>query len=531
MMMSITTSNLLRGTFILSSAIIISKLLGLIYLIPLKQIIGDEGVRLLLKGYIPYTVILSLATMGIPLAVSKYVAKYNSLGDYRRGKRLLRTSFYLLLITGSLATILVYFLAPLIVHAIKAPEALWPIRAASSALIIVPAMAVFRGYFQGWQSMGPTGVSQVFEQLIRVLVILISSIVFTQIGFSLVATVSIASLGAFCGAIAGMAVLLYYWFKRRKGIHQKVLSSPEGKYEPTASLYRELMRYSIPISFVSLALPLFQLIDWALYEPMLYSLGFSAELVISWFTILIGFAYKLIMIPVSLATAFALAIVPSVTQSFIQKEEKVLQDKIDQGMSILLYFIIPASVGLFILAGPLYYTMYGDFKGVTMLQWYTPAAIFMALYTLTAAILQGLHQTKWSVINLIVALLFKGASTPLFLLLLKENGAVLATSLGFAVGVTANLWIICRKTSWNIKVTGRSALKMMAASLLMGTVVYLSQWVLINVGINTTYVHYITQLLLGTVIGILVYIGLTWKMPWVHSIIGRWTKRKKLEAH
>jgi O-antigen/teichoic acid export membrane protein len=526
-----TPSNFLRGTFILSSAIIISKLLGLIYLIPLKQIIGDEGVRLLLKGYIPYTVILSLSTMGIPLAVSKYVAKHNSIGDYRSGKRLFRSTFYLMLVTGSLAAILVFVFAPAVVGLIKSPDALWPIRAVSSALIIVPAMAVMRGYFQGWQSMGPTGASQVFEQLVRVLFILISSIVLIQMDFSIIVTVSIASLGACIGAIAAMFVLFYFWLKRRKAIHDKVLSSPEKNSEPMVTLYSELIRYSIPISFVTLAIPLFQLIDWAFYEPILYSLGYSTSVVANWFAILTGYAHKLIMIPVSLATAFALSVMPSVTQSFIQKDEQRLESNITQGISVLLYFLIPASVGLYLLAKPLYYTVYADFSGVTMLHWYTPAVIFMALYTLTAAILQGVHQTRWSVINLIIAIAVKGISTPIFLSHFQENGAVLATTLGFAIGVTGNLLVIWRKAAWDIKGTGRTVLTLIGASLLMGIIVYLSQQTLVYIGLNKTYVHFVIQLLLGTIIGLLFYLGVTWKMTLVHSITGRWMKGRKKEKN
>jgi O-antigen/teichoic acid export membrane protein len=388
-----------------------------------------------------------------------------------------------------------------------------------------------RGYFQGWQSMGPTGASQVFEQLVRVLFILITSIILIQMGFSIIVTVSIASLGACFGAIAALFVLFYFWLKRRKAIHDKVLSSPEVHAEPMVTLYSELIRYSIPISFVTLAIPLFQLIDWAFYEPVLYSLGYSTSVVASWFTILTGYAHKLIMIPVSLATAFALSVMPSVTQAFIQKDDKRLQNNITQGISVLLYFLIPASVGLYILAKPLYYTVYGDFHGVTMLLWYSPAAIFMALYTVTAAILQGVHQTRWSVINLIIAIAVKGISTPLLMLHYQENGAVLATTLGFAIGVTGNLLIIWRKAAWDIKGTGRTVLTLIGASLLMGIIVYISQQTWVYLGLNKTYIHFVIQLLTGTTIGLLFYMGLTWKMPIIYSITGRLMKRRKKEKH
>lgn len=521
-----TSANVfLRGTLILSAAVLISKLLGLIYIIPLKHIIGYDGINLLLMGYVPYTVILSLSTMGIPLAVSKYVAKHNSLGDYRSGKRLLRGSFYLLLITGSLATVIVYFLAPFVVHLLGEPEALGPIRAVSTALLIVPAMAVLRGYFQGWQSMGPTGVSQVIEQLVRVLFILFLSLFLIQMGYSLEFTVTIASLGALSGALAGMVVLLYYWFKRRQGIHEKVLTSPARNNEPVTHLYRELLRYSIPISFISLAIPLFQLIDWALYKPMLISLGFSIEASIAWFAIMAATAHKVMMIPVSLATAFALAIIPAVTQSYARQEESKLKEKIHQGISILLYFMIPASVGLFILAEPLYYSIYGDFEGVTMLIWYAPVAIVLALYTFTAATLQGIHQTKWSAIWLVIALIIKAISTPLFIILLKENGAIVATLLGFAIGALGNLWVIYSKSPWDIKETGQAVSKMITPVLVMGAMVYLSQWILINMGFEITYIHLLLRLFLGTGVGLVVYITLTRKMPLIQPIIRRYIGR------
>jgi O-antigen/teichoic acid export membrane protein len=521
-----TSANVfLRGTLILSAAVLISKLLGLIYLIPLKHIIGYEGINLLLMGYIPYTVILSLATMGIPLAVSKYVAKHNSLGNYRSGKKLLRSSFYLLLVTGTIATVIVYFLAPYIVRFLGEPEALGPIRAVSVALLIVPAMAVLRGYFQGWQSMGPTGVSQVIEQLVRVLFILFLSLFLLQLGYSLEVTVTIASLGAFCGALAGMVVLLYYWFKRRHAIHQKVLSSSNQKNEPIIHMYSELLRYAIPISFVSLAIPLFQLIDWAFFKPMLHLLGYSTEATKEWFAILAGTAHKVMMIPVSLATAFALAIIPAVTQSYARQEENTLKEKINQGISILMYFMIPASVGLFILAEPLYYSIYGDLVGVSMLLWYAPAAVALALYTFTAATLQGIHETKWSAIWLLIALLVKGISTPLFIFFFLENGAILATTIGFTIGALGNLWIINSKCSWDIKETSRAVRKMISPAIVMGASVYLSQWVLIKIGFNLTYIHFFLRLLLGTGIGLVVYILLTRKMPWIEPIVGRYIKR------
>ena len=150
-------NQVVRGTIILTIAVLISKMLGFLYVIPLEHLIGLEGLALLNHGYTPYTVLLSLTTLGIPLAISKYVATENQLGNYRKGTRLLKRSFYLLLGLGVLVYLLVYLAAPFLAQFLHSPESTWIIRASASALLIVPAMAVLRGYFQGWQSMGPTG--------------------------------------------------------------------------------------------------------------------------------------------------------------------------------------------------------------------------------------------------------------------------------------------------------------------------------------------------------------------------------------
>lgn len=359
-----------RGGMILSAAVILSKLLGLLYIVPLYHVVGTEGIFITMVGYIPYTVILTLTTMGIPLAFSKYVAKYNALGDFRRGKRLLRSSFYLMLVLGCGAFILSYLSAPLIVNWLQAPEALWTIRSVCSALMIVPAMALLRGYFQGWNSMGPTAVSQVIEQFIRVLFFLLTAWMMLHLGYSMEAAIAVASLGTLVGAASGLTVLLFYWYKRREGIHRQVLASPQTELDSKLKLYRELLRYTLPISFVTLAIPLFMFIDMLLYKPLLSFFGYSMEQAKTAFSILSGTAHKVMMIPVSIATAFSLAVLPELTGAYERGERAAIQTAIQQRVSFLLYLMLPSSVGLFVLAEPINIALFGDTSGVRMLQWY-----------------------------------------------------------------------------------------------------------------------------------------------------------------
>src|SRR6185312_5514934 len=107
------SSKLIRGTFILTLGTILSKVLGLIYVIPFYAIIGGkEQAALYQFGYVPYSIFISIATAGVPLAVSKYIAKYNALEEYAVGRKLFRSGIYVMLGTGILSFLAMYSLAP-----------------------------------------------------------------------------------------------------------------------------------------------------------------------------------------------------------------------------------------------------------------------------------------------------------------------------------------------------------------------------------------------------------------------------------
>src|SRR5690606_18401863 len=158
-------SKLLRGTMILTIGTYISRILGMIYLFPFFYLVGDVGYALYSYGYSQYTIFLAISTIGFPAAVSKFIAKYNSLGDYHTGRRMFKSGLLVMSITGLISFLLLYSLAPVLApFALGGEEDLentvedvtMVIRMVSFALIVVPIMSMFRGFFQGHQSMGPT---------------------------------------------------------------------------------------------------------------------------------------------------------------------------------------------------------------------------------------------------------------------------------------------------------------------------------------------------------------------------------------
>ena len=260
-------SKLMRSTFILTAAHYTSNILGLIYIFPFTALVGQQGIALYGYGYIPYTVLLSFATLGIPMAVSKFVSKYNALGDYHTGRRLFRSGLISMTITGIIAFLLLFFLAPFIsTLIIRDPSELqgnsmedivFTIRMVSVALIIVPLMSVIRGFFQGHQSMGPTAVSQVVEQLVRIIFILSMAFLIVSVWKGEVGTaIGFATFGAFIGGLAALVVLLVFWFKRKDFLNKQLEESTTRHDISLRSMYKELLIYALPLSFVGLAIPL-----------------------------------------------------------------------------------------------------------------------------------------------------------------------------------------------------------------------------------------------------------------------------------
>lgn len=444
---------LIRGTMILTGSIFLSKLLGLIYIFPFTAIVGHGGLALYSYGYQPYTVLLSLATLGVPLAVSKFVSKYNALGDYRTGQRLLKSGLIVMSVTGFFAFLVLFFMAEPIANRVLDPDnlqgnaisdAVFTIRMVSVALLIVPVMALIRGYFQGHQSMGPTAVSQVIEQIVRIAFILVLTyIIINVFGGELGTAVGFATFGAFVGALGGLAVLLVYWKKRWQGLRKQIETSTVDHQIPLTKMYKELFAYALPISFVGLSIPLYQIVDLLTFNEAMRAVGITEyETYYAAFT---QTSHKLIQIPVAVATAMSLTILPTVTSAFINGEKDRLQRTITHTYQIILFLTVPAAAGLMILAEPAYAALFGTEEaaiGSDVLRSYAPVAVGFSIFAVTSALLQGINKQKYAVIALVCGIAFKFLFNSLLISLFSVYGAVMATGIGYIIAVSINIWAI-----------------------------------------------------------------------------------------
>lgn len=457
-------SRLVKGTMILSAAMFISKMLGLVFVIPFNALVGINGGTLYGYAYTPYTILLSIATLGVPLAVSKFVSKYNALGDYHTGRRLFYSGLVLMTITGVLAFLVLYFIAPFIspfviqkdTSGITRADVTLVIRVVSTALIIIPAMSLIRGYFQGFESMGPTASSQLIEQVIRVGFILIGAFFVRSIIHGSVTTaVAVATFGAFVGGLGGLIVLIRYWIKRKRFL-DKMLDESSVDYQiPLPMMYKELITYAVPFVAVGLSQSLYQLVDqFTISHYLILYHHYSQQQANNVFANINFYVQKLLMIPVSLSMSIALAVVPAITRSFAEGRTEGLHKNINQSLQLVLFLTIPSSIGLSFLGYMLYGMLYPGMDhslvilGGKILQLYAPTAILFALFSITAALLQGINKQKITVLSLGVGLLLKMVLTPVCILWFPISGAIIATNIGFAVSIIINLGTIRSATGY-----------------------------------------------------------------------------------
>ena len=249
--------NYMHGAAILTIGVIIMKLLGFIYKIPLGNILGDEGYGYFSVAYNIYNVFLTMATAGMPVALSRMISEADTLGRPMQVRKIFRVAWLTFAIFGILLG-LVMFLFPTelagMLNNVRAAQSIW---ALSPALVLVYLTSTYRGYAQGMSNMKPTTVSQILEVVGKVAVGLVLAWSFTRAGRGL----PVASAGAIFGVTAGGAfALIYISLYKHHHYPDKPVADPDVP-ESAGRILGTLLRISIPIALGSSVLSIINLID------------------------------------------------------------------------------------------------------------------------------------------------------------------------------------------------------------------------------------------------------------------------------
>ncbi|MEC0259950.1 putative polysaccharide biosynthesis protein [Paenibacillus lautus] len=481
-----TGARLLQGAFILSAAALLSKLIGTLQKIPLQNMGGDAVFGIYNTVYPFYMMIITIAAVGFPAAVSKYVAEYEAEGRTEDGHRLLRLSSAALVLFGLILGFLMYVCAPRIGMWIGSSQVVPALRAGALALAFVPWMSVLRGYFQGLHNMVPTAISQITEQIVRVGVMIVLLLYMIRAGSDPDVIAAGALLGSAAGGAAGLLVMGLYWRKHIRATRSKTQGEADHGFEAAgmnetglrADVTREgagvllgrLLAYGIPVCLSLLAVPLIGLVDTFTVPRLLTSGGLGEAMAMAEFGVY-NRGLPLVQLVTMLATSLSVLFIPALAEAKFKGESSRVAGQTRMALRWFWLIGMTASVGLAVLAEPINIMLYEDAAGTATMQVIAFTAAGGTLSTITAALLQGIGIVKAPAVHLLAA---AGLKLLLNLLLVPQFGITGAAIAGVAAHLTAaalNLALLSRSAGARLDAGG-----MLARTLPVLAAVSLAAW-------------------------------------------------------
>lgn len=466
-------SKFLKGTMILTISSIIVKVIGSLNWIILSRVLGGEGIGLYQMGFPIYLMAITVSSAGVPVAISIITSEKLANKDYRGAKRVFNVSLRLLLISGLVFSSALLFGADFLInqHIIRDARAYYSIIALAPAVFFVTFLASFRGYLQGWQIMTPTATSEVVEQLVRVITMLVFADLFMPYGLAYAA--GGASMGAGAGAFCALLVLMWFYRRLKRRLHEEIEAQDDSiPQESAGHIIKRLLKLALPVSLTSLMLPIGANLDLLIVPQRLEVAGFDVRHATELFGYLTGMAVPLVNLATIFTAAMTISLVPSISESRTLERFDAIRDKIRLAFRVAMIITFPCFMGLFFLAEKVAALIYNAPGAAGAIQTMSVGILFLGMHQISTGILQGLGKTAIPVINMILACLVKvGMSWWLTAIpLLGIKGASMATVADFAVAAIINMGFIYKYTGFTFSLG--SLLKPLLAAGVMGAVIY-----------------------------------------------------------
>lgn len=520
------------GAIVSTVGIVISKILGIVYVIPFHALVGPLGGALYGYAYTLYTFFLGLSTAGIPLAVSKVVSQYNAKGYHNAKNRAFSIARKIALLMGSLCFLFLFLFAPLLAKMIMGnlsggnsiEDITLVIRVISLAMLVIPSMSIFRGYMQGHRIMTPPAVSQVIEQVVRVTIIIVGSyLVIRVFKKSISLSVTVALLGALIGAICSLSYL-FIIYRRNK---EKFVVE-ENKNEPFISnkeIVKLIIFCAIPFIMIDVVKTLYDLVDTAtVVRGLVSQAGYTTKQAETVMGMISTWGKKINMIVIAVNSGIVLSLIPSLSESITKKDQKAINKNVNDAYSLLLLLTLPMVIGISTLSYPIWMVFYGSGAGKVFLSYFIFVSLFICLFTLTVTMVQLFRDYKLLFISMFIGLIFKMGTNVLSIGLFKNIGipayfgTITVSMIGYSITLIICLIFLRKKYNIDLSPTRKNFFDIIVGVILMTIVLYLLNMVLpIAVGGRVRSLIIIT---IYALVGVIVYFIYTYKRGLLEKILG-----------
>lgn len=536
----LTKNTFIQGAFISTLGIVISKILGIIYVIPFHAIVKEQGGALYGYAYTIYSLFLAISTAGIPLAISKIISEYQTLGYYNAKQKAFIIGKRLSVILGLIAFILLFIFAPQVARIVLGDlkggntieQVTFVIRVIDTAILVVPILSIYRGYLEGHKFLTPSSISNVVEQVIRVTLIIFGSYLSMKVfHLSLETTVGIAVFGASLGAFISYFYLVDVVRKNKKQLHEKTLSVKEPKIT-SKMIIKKIFTYALPFIMIDIFKSMYDFIDMSTVVRKIGSMSaYTTRDAESIMSIISTWGSKFNMIIASVSTGIIVSLIPSLTSSFVVGNKKDVNHKVNQAFQVLILFILPMTVGLSLLAKPVWMVFYGPSKfGSSVFSYFIYVSLFMSVYTTAVTIIQVLKDYKTVFISLFTGALIKLLLNTTLMVSCNKMGLppyygnISATIIGYFVSLLICLYVLHKKFEINYEKTIREVINVLFSTLVMALVILLLRLVIPTYSLSR--MMNIPIICCYTVVGAFVYFILVSKTNTLKHIFGEETLNK-----
>ncbi|MBY0759586.1 putative polysaccharide biosynthesis protein [Sellimonas caecigallum] len=504
---------LVQGS-ILAAAGMISRIIGMIYRIPLLNIMGITGQGFYEVAYQIYNIALILTSYSLPLAVSKLVSARLSKGQEKNAYRILKTALLFAAVVGGGVSFLIFFGADFIAGDImKMGMSAYGLRVLAPGLFIVAVMGVLRGYFQGRGSMVPTAVSQILEQIIHAIVSIVGAAVLLKYGQNIAEkqgnklygpaySAAGATLGVIVGGLTALMFLILIFYAYKNVLRKKMYRDKHAEKESFRFLFRILILTIAPVILSSTVYNIQNVIDSAMFTSIMSAQGFSekyaADLLGS-----LGQYYTLFNVPLFMANALGSSVVPPLVRAYENKDSGQVHQKIELAMRMTMLIAVPSAVAFIVIPKEMLDLIWGSIDNTVAANLFRIGAVSIVFYsisTLTNAVLQGINKMMAPVKNATVSLIIHVVC--LFIMLVVFHWsiyAVVASKVVFGITMCILNAHDLREAVGYIQEKKKTFILPTIAAVIMGVVVFVVQFMLALV------IHDKVATVIAIVVGVVVY--------------------------
>ncbi len=387
--MTRTTKSILGGVTILGITGIICKLVGVLYRIPLAWLIGEDGVGIYALVYPTFTLLLTISSAGLPSAVSRMVAQFLAKEDPSNAKRVFTSALYLLSAVGFVAAVLMFSLSGYLSESIvKNPQTRLGFMAIAPSLFLVCIISAFRGFMQGQQDMVPTAISQLIEQVGKVVVALPLAAIGMRI--SLGHAAAGALLGISITEVVNLIYIVFPFMRRRQRV-STYTQNPKHAPVPMKVLMKRLAAIALPITLGACIVPLSIWVDSAMLVGRLQDIGYTKDRATELYGLYAGLVINLINVPTAFSIALSMSLVPAVSGFFSKGDYAGVARQSSHGLRLSFLIGFPCALGLSILAHPILQFFYSG--GKTSAENIALAAKYMSVSGLTVVVFMVVQST------------------------------------------------------------------------------------------------------------------------------------------